>query len=320
MPSNRKHTHGIAPLAIAATGTAALAGVLYVEGMTTVIARRRSHLLNLVSKRFPEKPTPHVEAARAGSAHIRTVPMESVTIRNREGLRLRGHWYPATYPTRICIMVHGWHGSWHDDFGAAAPFYHDRGCSLLFIEQRCHGESEGKLISYGIKERFDVLDWLEWVETNHPGLPVYLCGLSMGAATVLMTTELPISHRIRGVIADCGYTEPREIIRETVSKTLGRATSATVYAVDLNCRLRGKWSMRDCTPLSALKNNTEIPVLFIHGDADLFVPCRMSLENYIACQAPRDLLVVPGAAHGLAYVANPDMYEAKVCAFFDKYD
>ena len=205
-------------------------------------------------------------------------------------------------------------------FSVSAPFFHENGCNLLLIEQRCHGESGGDLISYGILERYDVLSWLDWLDANHAGLPVYLCGISMGAATVLMTAELDVSARVTGIIADCAYSTPDEIVKLTVGKSLGGMAGPTMAAVNLNCKRRGGFTLGSASPVEAMARNTEIPCLFIHGGDDGFVPVRMSIENYYACRAPRELFIVPGAGHGLSYLVNTEGYCRKVMDFFAAWD
>ncbi len=296
-------------------------GALYTEVMTSVIARRRTPGTDaIVSLATGDPPDNHDSIYDEWAEALRNTPTETVAIRSRENYVLRGHWYPAENAKRIIILVHGWHSRWNLDFCGSAPFLHGEGCSLLLIDQRCHGESGGDLISYGIKEKDDVLLWLEWVERSHPGLPVYLCGVSMGAATVLLAAGEPLDGRVRGVIADCGYSSPTPVIKDTLKKAIGKWGAPTYMAIDLNCRRRGGFSLAKDTPVRAMAKNTEIPCLFFHGDADKLVPWTMSLENYRACRAPKELVVVHGAAHAMSYIVEPGLYREKLLAFFEAND
>ena len=306
---------------LALGGVALAATALYTEVMTSLVARRRTAATDALMEIATGKPLSSPdETIQAKADALLNTPTETVAIRSREGYVLRAHWYPAADAKRIVILVHGWHGSWNTDFSLSSPFLHDNQCSLLLIDQRCHGSSGGNLISYGINERYDVLSWLEWVETNHPNLPVYLCGLSMGASTVLMTAGLPIAGRVCGIIADCGYSTPKEIVKMTLQKSLGKMAAPTLAAVNANCKRKEQFSLGDYTPIEAMAANTQVPCLFVHGDADTLVPWRMSLENYYACQAPKDLLIVSGAAHGMSFAVDPDRYKKKLLDFFAAYD
>lgn len=318
--SNKKSASGLAAgIGVAVGGLLVGAAALYTEVITSVVARRRSPF------------TDHIVAATRGSVSIdpdirdkanalREIPMEQVAIRSRDGYVLRARWYPAEGARRTVILAHGWHSAWNTDFSLSAPILHELGCNLLLIDQRCHGESGGDLISYGIQERYDILSWLDYLEECHPGLPVYLCGISMGAATVLMTAELPVAERVSGIIADCGYSTPDEIVSLALRDALGGMTTPTLAAVNLNCKLRAGFTLKDASPVEAMAKNKEIPCLFIHGDEDDFVPVRMSLENYYACQAPKEILLVHGAGHGLSFVVDPERYVSKIAEFFDAWD
>ena len=303
-------------------GAAALAvGAAYTEIMTSVVSRRRTPATDAILTIATGHAEPPLDPTIAQlSEALRETPMETVAIRSKDDYVLRAHWYPAENPRRTVILVHGWHSCWYVDFSASAPFLHDNDCNLLLIEQRSHGESGGDLISYGITERYDVLSWIEWVEQNHGGLPLYLCGISMGAATVLMTAGLPLAGRVQGILADCGYSTPREIVSLTLKKNIGGLAGPTLAAINLNCKLREGFTLKDYTPIEAMTANKEIPCLFVHGDADSIVPWRMSLENYYACQAPKELLIIHGAGHGLSFLVEPDRYKQKVLDFFTTYD
>lgn len=302
-------------------GTALVAGLAYTEIMTSVIARRKNRATDaLVAAVSKHPPQPLDESIVQLSRDVRELPMEAVEIRSQDRYVLRGRWYPAENAKRTVILAHGWHSRWYVDFSASTPFLHESGCNLLLIDQRCHGDSGGDLIGYGVCERNDILSWLEYVEANHGGLPVYLCGLSMGAATVLMAAALPIEDRVCGIIADSAYANPNDVIRHTLKKNVGPLASPTLAAVNLNCKRRGKFSFGDASPVKAMKQNKTIPCLFIHGDADTFVPCEMGMKNYTACKAPKELLVVPDADHGMSFVVSPEAYKKKVLDFFTAYD
>ena len=303
------------------SGMALAAGAIYTEIMTSVVARRRTPQTDAVVAMATGYEAPPLDPTVEGLAKaLRQTPMETVAIRSHDNYVLRAHWYPVEGAKRTVILVHGWHSRWYVDFSASAPFLHENACNLLLIDQRCHGESGGDLISYGITERYDVLSWIEWVEQNHGGLPLYLCGISMGAATVLMTAGLPIAGRVQGILADCGYSTPQEIVSLTLEKNIGGMTGPTLAAINLNCKLREGFTLKDYTPIEAMTANESVPCLFVHGDADTLVPWRMSLENYYACRAPKELLVVNGATHGMSFLVDPDRYKKKVLDFFAAYD
>lgn len=247
-------------------------------------------------------------------------PQREIRIQSRDGVRLVGHWMEVPHPKRILIAMHGWRSAWYRDFGMIADFLRENGCSILFAEQRGQGGSGGTHMGFGLTERYDCLDWIEWVNAQtDKKYPVYLCGISMGASTVLMAGGLELPENVRGIVADCGYTALPAIWKHVAEKHLHmdyRLCGATA------CRMakkRANLDVNSATCPQALAQ-CRVPVLFIHGTDDRFVPVEMTYENYKACASPKRLLVVPGAQHGMSYPTDPGGYEAAVKSFWTAFD
>lgn len=244
---------------------------------------------------------------------------ETVGLTARDGERLAGHWFPAKQPRRLVVAMHGWRSSWCRDFGMIADFLRENGCSVLYAEQRGQGSSGGDYMGLGALERYDCLDWVRWAETRGAGLPIYLAGVSMGATTVLMAAGLGLPPAVRGILADCGFTSPQEIGRHILENNLHMSFDRRVETADALCRKWNHVGIRGCSAVDALRQN-RVPVLFVHGADDSFVPVTMTYENYKACAGPKELLVVPGAEHGMSYFLEPERYERAVREFWTKYD
>jgi len=185
------------------------------------------------------------------------------------------------------------------------------------VDQRAHGKSEGKTMTFGIRERHDVLSWLEYaIKRFGCKTPILLAGISMGAATVLMASGLNLPENVKGIMADCPYSSPKNILK-TVMRSL-KMPDKIFYPL-------AKWSARifggfDLEAVSAREAVTEckVPVLLIHGDDDRFVPCSMSQECYDACASEKRLVFVKDAAHGISYCVDGALYEREVRAFVEK--
>ena len=242
-------------------------------------------------------------------------------IRGRDDVYLAGHWYPCENAKRIIIAMHGWRSEWNRDFGMIADFWHREGCSVLFAEQRGMNNSGGNYITFGHLERYDCLDWAYYVDENYNegNLPIYLAGISMGAATVLMTASLDLPENVRGIFSDCGFTSAHEMWKHTVNNNLHLMYSAHGYMIDEICKKKIRVDSRNITTLSAL-NEAKVPVAFVHGSDDRFVPVSMAYKNYKTCSSPKELLIVPGADHGQSYYTEREKYEAFSRAFWEKYD
>lgn len=243
-----------------------------------------------------------------------------VHIRATDGEHLVAHWYPCKEPQRIIIAMHGWRSTWSRDFGIIADFWHENHCHVLFVEQRGQNNSGGNYMCFGLKERFDCGDWIHWaLKHTAPELPIYLAGASMGATTVLMASGLEMPKRVCGIMADCGFTSPHAIWEHVVKNNLHISYRLRKRAVESICHRHLKIKPSEYSTTQAMEQN-KLPILFVHGAEDHFVPVEMTYENYKACTAPKYLLIVPGADHGMSYYMNKPEYEAITKRFWQEYD
>ena len=248
-------------------------------------------------------------------------PNETVSITAHDGVKLVGHFVGCTEPKRTIIAMHGWRSSWAKDFGMISDFLHENACAVLYAEQRGQNESGGSYMGFGLTERFDCLDWINWLNgSGYETFPLYLCGVSMGAATVLMASGFTLPENVHGIIADCGYTSPYAIWKHIAENNLHlRYDKWMRDTIDEMCRERINFSSDDFSCTKALES-CRVPVLFIHGTDDNFVPIEMTYENYKYCDALKRLLVVPGAGHGMSYAVDKARYEQTVLQFWRDYD
>lgn len=243
-----------------------------------------------------------------------------VEITSHDGIKLVGHWYENPHAQRIVVAMHGWRSSWSQDFGMIADFMHENDCSVLYAEQRGQNGSGGDYMTFGLLERYDCLDWINWVNTHTlPGLPVYLAGISMGATTVLMAAGLDLPENVRGIVADCGFTSPHAIWKHVTEENLHLSYSFHGNLVERLCQKKIRMGAKEYSTIDAM-GHCRVPVLFVHGTDDTFVPISMTYENYQACTAPKQLLIVPGAGHGLSYYMEKERYEEIVKNFWNACD
>ena len=245
---------------------------------------------------------------------IDEIPYEPVTIRAFDGLTLFGRYYHVKDGAPLQIQMHGYRGSALRDFCGGNKLARESGFNTLLIDQRAHGRSGGTVISFGVKERLDCQSWCRYAsERFGPGTPIVLCGVSMGAATVLMAADLELPANVKGVVADCPYSSPHAIIRE-VCWGMPKAFRILYPFAALSARLFGHFDLHGASALEAV-SRTKLPILLIHGEDDRFVPCAMSREIAAACASPVRLETFPEAGHGLSYLADPERYGQVVAAF-----
>lgn len=262
----------------------------------------------------------YLDEMQAAADWFRGLDTEEVSITSADGLRLVARILPAENPKGTLLLMHGYRSTGVRDFSCILPFYHESGYNILLPDQRACGASEGKYITFGVKEREDCRLWAEYAsERFGKDLPLFLDGISMGATTVLMAAGLPLPENVRGIIADCGFTSPMAIIGKVADKVLGSCPKPILRLSSAMAGWIGGWRYDACTTLDAMKQNTAIPVLFSHGEKDDFVPVEMTRENYAACAAPKDIFLVPEAGHGMCYLMERETCQQGILEFLNKY-
>lgn len=260
------------------------------------------------------------QAVKQGAIHLAKKKNETIMITGYDGEKLVAHWIPCPDAKRIIIAVHGWRSSWSQAFGMVSDVWEKHDCSVLYIEQRGQNSSGGDAMGFGLTERYDCLDWIHWINENCGSeLPVYLCGISMGASTVLMTADLDLPANVHGIIADCGYTSPHEIWKHVANKNLHITFGVKGVIADELLKQKIGMDPEDFSTIDILQK-TKIPVMLIHGSNDHFVPVEMTYRNYMACGGPKRLLIVPGADHAMSYYTEPERYEAAIVDFWKEFD
>lgn len=246
----------------------------------------------------------------------RTIPFEEFEIKSYDGLTLRGKYYEYQKNAPIEIMFHGYRGNSERDLAGGIQRCFSLKRSALVVDQRGHGNSDGFNIYFGAKEKFDVVSWAEFAYQKFgSNVPLLITGISMGASTVLLASELQLPPSVKGVIADCGYSSAKEIIKKII-KQIHLPTFVFYPLIAFGAKFYGKFNLKDADVTRALKNS-KIPVKFIHGTTDDFVPYTMSEINFNACSSDKSILLVEGAGHGLSYLVNPEKYLEEVKFFND---
>lgn len=249
---------------------------------------------------------PYREAMRKWAEDVEKLPHEDVEILSYDGLTLRGKFYEYAPGADIELMFPGYRGTAKRDLCGGVQRCFSLGRSALVVDQRGSGTSDGHVITFGIREYRDCLSWVEYINQLFDGQRrIILTGISMGASTVMNAASQELPENVIGVIADCGFTSPKVIIKKVIK---GMGLPQLLYPfVRLAGMLYGGFDIESMTSIESVKN-AKIPIFFAHGKNDDFVPCSMSQENFDACTAPKMLLKVPGAGHGLAYVVDPEGY------------
>ena len=241
---------------------------------------------------------------------------QDIYVTANDGLQLHAYWIPAVNPRGTVILAHGYRSTMLVDFGLAYPFYHTLGMNILVPHQRAHGMSEGKYITFGVKESEDMKCWIQYHNDNFGDHQLILSGMSMGASTVLYLADQQLPDNVKCIIADCGFTSPWDILDKVYRETVHLPSCLSLWAADVFTRLFAHFSLKEKDTRVSLKN-AKIPVFMIHGLADNFVPSRMTEEGYNVCTDKKKLLLVDGAGHGVSFLVDKESYTRSVINFLE---
>ena len=242
-------------------------------------------------------------------------PHREVEIKSFDGLTLRGKYYEYAPDAPIELMMHGYQGNGERDMSGGIYRAARLGHSALVIDHRASGRSDGSVISFGINESRDCISWVGFILSDiNKDARIILTGISMGASTALITSGKELPKNVVGVLADCGYTSAKDIIKKVIRDMKLPANLLYPFA-KLGAKLFGGFDLDETSPIEAVKRS-KLPTIFFHGDNDAFVPHYMSEENYEACAAPKKLVIIKGAGHGLAFPIDQELYIKEAQNFF----
>jgi hypothetical protein len=249
--------------------------------------------------------------------NVESYPFEWVHIKSYDGLDLAARYYHVKDGAPVIISFHGFRSTSYRDCAGIFKVAMELGFNVLLPDMRGHGQSQGRVITLGIRERYDALSWVQYVlDRFGSDTRIMLSGCSMGAATVMMSAEL-MPPQVKGIACDCGYSTPKAIMKKVCAQMHMQPTLAYFF-LRLSAKTLGHFDPDQRSSVQSLANS-KIPALFVHGEDDNYVPCSMVQENYDACAADiKMLLTVPGAGHGLSFLVDEPAYRQALMEFFKK--
>lgn len=253
--------------------------------------------------------------SRLRADELKTKISEEYELYASDGTRLCAHYYPCENAKRLVIAVHGWRSEWSYDFNAQSEFLHNNDCAMLYVDLRAHGNSGGRYMYFGKKERFELKQWLDFAKSNiSDKLPVYFYGLSMGSTLSVMASSLCNRGELAGIIADGVSTTPRDVICYMLKAY--KINTVFYPQIRFAMRMMLKADDNDFTTLDALETSTA-PLLIINGTSDPFTPFEMSERVYNACTSEKYIVGFDGASHMKSYFTDTEKYKKAVVDFFE---
>lgn len=215
------------------------------------------------------------------------------------------------------IIIHGYFGTGKELLNASKNFY-ERGFNILLPELRAHGKTGGKYIGMGWPDRLDIIEWIKYLNKHHKDNKIILYGVSMGAATVMMTSGENLPENVKIAIEDCGYTSVWEEFSHQLKTFFKLRPRLIMSAANIISKLKNNFILKDADSIKQIKK-ANIPMLFIHGSEDKFVPFDMMEKIYNAYPSQKEKLIIEGAKHAKASFVNPELYWSTIDNFIKKY-
>ena len=247
---------------------------------------------------------------------VRKMEYEPAHIVSYDNLNLYGRYYDCGGDV-IEIMFHGYRGNSERDLCGGIRRAFALNHNVLLVDQRASMTSDGHITTFGIKERFDCLAWVKYVNEKYgENKKIMLTGVSMGAATVMMASEFELPENVIGILADCGYSSPKEVIKKII-KQLKLPTFIFYPLISLGAKLFGGFSLESASPIEAIKN-AKVPIIIFHGTEDKIVPVYMANELYAINPEKIKVIIIEKAGHCLGYVLEPELYLKSMKDFFNE--
>lgn len=242
---------------------------------------------------------------------------ETLSLISKDGLKLVGHFLPNT-SKKLAIIVHGY-GADYREMQLYAKYFVDKNYNILAVENRAHGNSEGKMMGMGWLDRIDLIGWIKLMLEKQPDYEIVLMGLSMGASAVCMVSGEKLPSNVKAIIADCAYANVYEEFRYVFNHRTHLPAFPLLNIFNLYTKSVYKFDMKKADAITQVKK-TKTPILFIHGDKDSFVPTENVHKLYAAApEGLKQLYIAKDAEHAMSYPINEIEYERQLNGFLKKY-
>ena len=301
-----KNIIGGAAVCLGLLGAAGLGGSAYFYRRTMIRSKAK---VERTIKMAGTDWSQHMPFIQKRKEYMLAQHQEDVWIKSDDGLKLHATWFPQDEQKKVVLCFHGYTSKGMSDYIGLSGYYMKRGYSMLLVDERAHGESEGKYIGFGCLDRRDALKWIDWVIQNcGEDVQILLHGTSMGGATVLMTSGLELPEQVKGIISDCAFTSPKEVFTHVLHSMMHMPAFPMIQIADWMNRKNAGYGLDECNAAREVQK-AKVPILFIHGSGDTFVPCSMCETIYENCAAPKRKLIIEGAAHAESYYKDTEAYE-----------
>ncbi len=246
---------------------------------------------------------------------------DKVEITSEDGLKLKGILvYAPESSKKTVLAIHGYKNCGINEYSSYVRMYHEMGFNVLVPDDRGHGESDGKYITFAWWDRRDCISWVKYIIGKFgKDSSVLLHGISMGSATVMNASgEKDLPEQVKAIVSDCGYNRAWNQFAHVLKRNFHLPEFPIMHVANIINKILCKYDFRENAPVEQVKK-AKVPFLFIHGGDDDFVPTEMVYDVYNACASEmKELHIFPGAAHAESYYVCHDDYVKVLKEFVDK--
>ncbi|HCL4438978.1 hydrolase [Clostridium botulinum] len=284
--------------------------LIYVRACIEPTSRNSTNMYDTYKSTFDER-------------RFNTLKKENITINSKYGYTLKGTYMENPHKTKnSVVIVHGIRSSRWESM-KYADLYLDKGFNILIYDSRYHGLSGGSDVTYGYYEKYDLDQCIDWLERKNPGGIIGAHGESLGASTILLHSKMNLSkNRVKFYVADCPYSNLEELLKNKLNEELHInnkiITDLLLFYSGACALLKSKFLYSSVSPIDSIKT-VQTPIMFIHGDKDIYIPKKMSEEMYNIKPGIKEIYIAPNAGHAQAYLYNKKEYRKNLYKFIDKY-
>lgn len=257
----------------------------------------------------------YIPRIRQAKEELLQYPHEDIYLMSEDGLRLHGTYFPMETSKKTVICFHGYTSEGLNDYSTLALFYRENGFNLMIVDERAHGKSEGNYIGFGCLDRKDALCWIkEVVRLKGEDCEILLHGDSMGGATVLMTSGLELPGQVKAIVSDCAFTSAWEVFTSVLNRMYHLPAFPILHVANEMVIKKAGYSLKECNAKQEVAR-AKVPILFLHGEADSFVPCSMAYELYECCASKKKLVIIEGAGHVESCYRDEELFQNSIREF-----
>lgn len=253
------------------------------------------------------------EFSQEAVENFKDVPYEWVSVIADDGVKLSARLYSTEGAESTVICLPGYNATALSGFAPIAPYYIQNGYNLLLVTGRGQGESGGRDIGFGTLEARDLIKWIDLTESKFKDTKIVIHGYSTGAVSALIAAGGELPRSVKCVISDSAYSKLWDVFEYQIKQLFKLTPFPILHIAEFFSKKKAGCDFR--TSIIKYVETACVPILFIHGAKDMFVPTYMCEALYEACTAPKGLLIVEGAGHSQAYMRDPSAYQSTIDEF-----